>query len=182
MVKKIYTSQDEELKNVSQTSWCIFCTPLPHSFNTCDKYIVTPHSSEDKIKFWKTNWEFVFITGNSERELQLFSPENSKRAFLVSEKLHFGLYYSLRIFQEPPTNRRNQLKMTHACDLRLQHPAHVFPRVHELTFSTVKCLVLRAESAKNMITLNQLKQNGYGNGVYNTLSFTYVQCWFRYHI
>jgi hypothetical protein len=56
----------------------ILYTPS-HSFNACDKYIATPHSSEDKLKFCRTVWEFGLITGNYEGENQLFPPENSKR-------------------------------------------------------------------------------------------------------
>jgi len=93
-------------------------------------YVTTPESSEVKLKFWRTDWGFGFITGNSEREIQLFPPEHSKLAFLLSRNLRFRCYWSQRSFQFPPTNRSNQLKMTEACKTRLAQPARVFPWVH----------------------------------------------------
>jgi hypothetical protein len=108
----------------------------PHSFKACDKYIAIPDCSADKLKFCRTDWEIGFITGNSEREKQVFPTENLKEGFLVSGKLQFVRYLSLRIFQFPPTNRRNRVEMTDACELRLAHPAHVLPWLQELIFST----------------------------------------------
>jgi len=42
--------------------------------------------------------------------------------------------------------------MTDTCKGIIAHPAHVFTWVRELIFSTVKSLVLRSESAENVIT------------------------------
>jgi hypothetical protein len=117
--------------------------------------IATPDSTEDKLKFCRTEWEFGFITGNSERKIQLFPPEHSKLAFLVSRNLQFRRYWSLDSFQFPSTNRSNQVKMTDVYQTRLAHPAGVLPWVHELTFSTVKCFVLRSDSAEDVITIVQ---------------------------
>ena len=71
--------------------------------------------------------------------------------------------------------------MAEACK-KLANSSHVFPWVRELIFSTVKCLVLRSESDENVITPAQNQQNRYGNEVCNVLPYTYVHCWFRYHI
>jgi hypothetical protein len=49
--------------------------------------------------------------------------------------------------------------MTTAFKPNVAHPAHVFPWVHELMFSTVKCVSLRTESAENVMTLAQHQQN-----------------------
>jgi hypothetical protein len=64
--------------------------------------------------------------------------------------------------------------MTDASKRSVAHPALVFTSVHEQIFNSFKRLVLRSESAANVITLAQHQQNRYGNDVYNTPSFTYV--------
>jgi len=66
--KKIFISQDEELVNVqSELVMYTLYTKLALS-NARDKYITTPHTGEDKLKFWRANLDFGFITGNSEQE------------------------------------------------------------------------------------------------------------------
>jgi len=69
----------------SQNLRCISCTAQSHSFKACDKYITTPDCSADKLKFCRTDWEFGFITVNSEREKQLFPNENLKKGFWSQE-------------------------------------------------------------------------------------------------
>jgi hypothetical protein len=81
-----------------------------HTPNARDKFIATPHSSEDKLKFWKNDWEFCFIAVNSEREIQLFPPEKLKHAFLFSRKLQFRRYRLLSSFDFPTVNTINQVK------------------------------------------------------------------------
>jgi len=64
--------------------------------------------------------------------------------------------------------------MTDACKRSVAHPAHVFRWVHELIIRTLKCPVLRLESAEDVIKLAQHQQNKHANDVYNTLSFNCV--------
>jgi len=77
-------------ENVNLPGWGInhrsadFVVHQLNTLNARNEFIATRHSSEDNLKFWKNDWEFGFITGNSEREIQLFRPENSKHAGLVS--------------------------------------------------------------------------------------------------
>ena len=137
----------------------------------------------------KTKWNSERLTGSLvllllilNAKFSYFHLKTQKNAFLISRKIQFGRYCPLSTFQFPPANRSNQVKMTDACKRSVAHPAHVFPWVHELIFSTVKCHDLRSESAEDVMTLAQHQQYRYGNYVCNTLPFTYVHCWFRYHI
>jgi len=80
----VITLRDVHPVQHPHTSWRTPCNPPSHCFGACNKYMAALHSCEDKPKFWKSEWEFGFITGNSERENRLFPFGNSKHAFLFS--------------------------------------------------------------------------------------------------